>query len=142
MWPSGRSGGTVPYILLRAQAHDCTQTKCLDTYAPSMRSTIISLTATVLSVVDAHGIFWSPTSRDQLAQLSGWEADATSVRATRTVVPQLLRRSIACHICVELSPGPTLAPTRAVRSSPSQCLTWRADARTQEAGRGPSRVRA
>jgi len=26
-----------------------------------------------------HGIFWSPTSRAQLSQLSGWEVDATSI---------------------------------------------------------------
>ena len=31
--------------------------------------------------VASHGIFWSPTSRAQLAQLSGWESDATKIIA-------------------------------------------------------------
>ena len=32
-----------------------------------------------VGTAEAHGIFWSPTSRAQLSQLSGWEDDATSI---------------------------------------------------------------
>ena len=35
--------------------------------------------AMLISNTQAHGIFWNPTSRAQLAQLSGWEKDATSI---------------------------------------------------------------
>jgi hypothetical protein len=33
----------------------------------------------VLVAVDAHGLFWSPTSRARLAKNSGWTSDATSI---------------------------------------------------------------
>lgn len=39
----------------------------------------IAVLATLASVVNAHGIFWSPTSRAQLAQTSGWMPDSTSI---------------------------------------------------------------
>ena len=38
-----------------------------------------ALLACLLDSVVSHGIFWNPTSRAQLAQLSGWESDATSI---------------------------------------------------------------
>lgn len=34
---------------------------------------------TLCASAHSHGIFWEPTSRAQLAQLSGWETDATSI---------------------------------------------------------------
>lgn len=34
--------------------------------------------ATLADLAEGHGIFWKPTSRAQLSQLSGWEPDATS----------------------------------------------------------------
>ena len=43
-------------------------------------SAVIGLSA-LPALVQGHGIFWSPTSRAQLAQLSGWESDATKIIA-------------------------------------------------------------
>ena len=39
------------------------------------RTTVLTLAVGV----GGHGIFWQPTSRAQLSQLSGWESDATSI---------------------------------------------------------------
>lgn len=39
------------------------------------------LLSSIAGVASGHGIFWNPTSRAQLAQLSGWESDATSIIA-------------------------------------------------------------
>jgi len=44
-----------------------------------MLSTYTVYVLAFVSHATAHGIFWSPTSRAQLAQLSGWEQDATSI---------------------------------------------------------------
>jgi len=40
-----------------------------------------ALPCALVGLVNGHGIFWSPTSRAQLAQLSGWESDATTIIA-------------------------------------------------------------
>jgi len=43
-----------------------------------VRTVVLEILA-LNGLVSGHGIFWSPTSRAQVSQLSGWEADATSI---------------------------------------------------------------
>merc|ERR1711957_366246 len=40
---------------------------------------LIVLCFVLVGVSDAHGLFWSPTSRARLAKESGWTTDATSI---------------------------------------------------------------
>jgi hypothetical protein len=41
----------------------------------------VLITCSAVSLVAAHGVFWSPLSRAQIAQNNGWESDTTSIIA-------------------------------------------------------------
>ena len=44
-----------------------------------MKTAVLFATAASAPLAAAHGVFWTPLSRAQIAQNNGWEADTTSI---------------------------------------------------------------